>query len=138
MTDDTIRVLPSFADLMLLPKAYDATCSVAVENDGAITVNSANQAQMAQHFEGLPHVQPEVGADGVLRLRAKPGKYQHLLLVWPDGEQRGVLQWQHGYFSEVSGTTMVELIAAGLHVDLIHCRPQDDIETVLTQRPHLT
>lgn len=128
-----IHIMPSFADLMLLPPAIAPDSEVFMKNDriAVRTRNKQDQDEIVHQLQHYPHIDIQVDAQNDLIFEPVVCQYRRLMLVWPQGRTEGVLLWDGGYYACVESPTFQALTALGLHVQTVFCQPDDTLETVL-------
>lgn len=128
-----IRVMPSFADLMLLPPVIAQSAEVFMKNDriAVRTDNQADQDQIVHALQPYPHVELHVDQQGDIVMEPLHCHYRRIMFAWPDGRTEGVLLWDGGYYTTVDSSSFQVLTTTGLHVQTLFCRADDTLESVL-------
>ncbi len=125
------RLLPSFADLMLLPAVLDPKSSVRLE-DGRIVIDTAALPLLRRALEAYPHVAARTRSDRELVLEPLATARRHLVLVWPGGETLGVTVWPDGFVSLERAGASLEAALQGGGVELVRCGRDDTLADALT------
>lgn len=115
------RLLPSFADLMLLPRVLDPDASVSLEDD-RIVVTSAQARSVKRAFEAYPHVAVRTRSDTEIALEPLALPRERFVLLWPGGETLGVMRWPRGFVSLCDAGATLDAALEGDGVQLVRCR----------------
>ena len=115
------RLLPSFADLMLLPSVVDPAASVRLERD-RVVIRSAQRSLLRRTLGAYPHVATRVRGDDELVLEPLVPARARVLLLWPGGETVGVTVWPDGFVSLRRAEVTLDAALEGDGVTLVHCR----------------
>lgn len=124
------RILPSFADLMLLPEQIDPTSEVRLEDD-RIVVRSSRLGMLRRALEAYPHVAARRHEADELVLEPLAMPRARVVLLWPGGETVGVTVWPDGYVSLQRGDAIIDAALQGDGVALIHCREGESLADAL-------
>lgn len=126
------RLLPSFADLMLLPSVMDPHATVRLERD-RVVIRSARRAQLRGALGAYPHVAARMRGDDELVLEPLAPPRARVLLVWPGGETVGVTVWPNGFVSLRRPETTLDAALEGDGVTLVHCRAGETLAEALAE-----
>ena len=126
------RLLPSFADLMLLPTLVDPDASVRLEQD-RVVVRSAHQTLMRRMLAAYPHVAARVRGDDELVLEPLVPARARVVLVWPGGETVGVTVWPNGFVSIRRADATLDASLEGDGVTLVQCRDDETLAEALAR-----
>jgi len=125
-----IRLLPSFADLMLLPEQIDPDASVRLERD-RVVVTSREVATLRRTFDAYPHVAARRRGDHELVLEPLAMARARVVLLWPGGETLGVTVWPGGFVSLQRSDATLDVALEGDGVTLVHCRHGESLAEAL-------
>lgn len=124
------RVLPSFADLMLLPQVLDPDASVRLEHE-RIVIRTDQRATLERALGAYPHVAARRRSDTELVLEPLAPQRERVVLVWPGGETLGVTVWPDGFVSLRRTDASLEAALEGDGVELVHCRHDETLTEAL-------
>lgn len=120
------RVLPSFADLMLLPAQIDPAAEVRLERD-RIVVRGTQIGTLRRALDAYPHVAARRRGDDELVLEPLAMPRARVVLLWPGGETVGVTVWPDGYVSLQRSDATLDAALQGDGVALVHCRQGESL-----------
>ena len=124
------RVLPSFADLMLLPEQIDPAAEVRLEHD-RIVVQSARIGVLRRALDAYPHVAARRRGDDELVLEPLAMPRARVVLLWPGGETFGVTLWPGSFVSLQRSDVTLDTALQGDGVALVHCRQGESLADAL-------
>ena len=125
-----MRLLPSFADLMLLPQVLDPDASVRLEGE-RIVVTSNQAANVKRALEAYPHVAVRTRSDAEIALEPLALLRERFVLLWPGGETLGVMRWPGGFVSLCDAGATLDAALEGDGVQLVRCRQGDSVAEAL-------
>lgn len=127
-----MKLLPCYAELLMLPGVIQKGAKAQL-NDEKITVTCPDPRAMARVLSQYPHVECKIRADNTVSVQLRTLDPQFLLLVWPSGENHGVLIWDNTYYSTLPGDMTQSLIALGHPIATYQCNDGDSFHKVVSQ-----
>ena len=124
------RLLPSFADLMLLPQVLDPDASVSLEGE-RIVVTSDQARSVKRTLEAYPHLAVRTRSDTEIALEPLALSRERFVLLWPGGETLGVMRWPGGFVSLCSVGATLDAALEGDGVQLVRCRQGETVAEAL-------
>ncbi len=124
------RVLPSFADLMLLPEVLDPQARVRLERE-RIVIRTDRLPTLKRALGAYPHVAARRRSDTELVLEPLAPQRQRVVLVWPGCETLGVTVWPDGFVSLRRAGASLEAALEGDGVELVRCRHDETLTEAL-------
>ncbi len=124
------RLLPSFADLMLLPAVLDPHARVALEGD-RIVVRTEALELLKRALGAYPHIAARTRSAAELVLEPLATQRRRVVLVWPGGETLGVTVWPDGFVSLGRAGASLEAASEGEGVVLVRCRHDETLAEAL-------
>lgn len=124
------RLLPSFADLMLLAEQVDPDAETRLEHD-RVVVRSGEVDTLRRMLDAYPHVAVRRRGDDELVLEPLALPRARVVLVWPGGETVGVTVWPDAFVSlQRSGVTL-DVALEGDGVSIVHCAQGETLAEAL-------
>lgn len=124
------RILPSFADLMLLAEHLDAASEARIEDD-RIVIRSRQTGLLRRALDAYPHVAARRRGRDELLLEPLAMPRARVVLVWPGGEAVGVTLWPGGFVSLQRSESVVDAALQGDGVALVHCAQGETLAEAL-------
>lgn len=127
-----MKVLPLFADFMLLPRIVDQFANVSVQNN-LIVVRSDQATDIAKTLEHYPNL--KIVRSGPMELTLHPVPLTHSICVvhWPDGKRVGLTLYSGEWITHINPEAVDSLMAAGMPVHIVHARDGEGLRSALTR-----